>query len=468
MERVRYFFAGVFVFSLLPSLEARWGEPDEASMRKKVDQQVTVNADGSYTRDVAQAVTLLDEQARRDDAHFSRVFDATRQNVKILSAHVRTQDHTYTVPDACIETRSLASDPMGIRNDTQILLPFPNINVGATLVCEWKEETQTALPQCFGWNTLFQGDILWEKGSRFEFISSLPLDFKVNDPENVLQVSEKQQDGIQTLTVELLKPVYKHLSSQYARPLDFSAVPLFSIASKDWMQTMGRFLHDKYEKVMSQPLPLFLSNTVEDLKNKKAENDTSFESQVTTILEALIENVRYMGEWSSLQGHYEPRNFNTVVKTKYGDCKDFSALLVASLRALGFQANITYVERGASYIPAPHLPSPAAFDHAMVKAISPSGGIHWLDGTNHIAMVSDIFADIADRPCWVLTHEGLIGDYIPFMAQVRHGALKNGRSVILRRIRIPLPAHLSYSFLCMVRQQCFFDGKKTASLVNLA
>jgi len=76
----------------------------------------------------------------------------------------------------------------------------------------------------------------------------------------------------------------------------------------------------------------------------------------------------------------KPRSYAEICATRFGDCKDKSALLARLLRELGFQAwpalvNTYWQERIQEY-----GPSPYAFNHAIVAYLH-DGELRWLDPT---------------------------------------------------------------------------------------
>ena len=76
-----------------------------------------------------------------------------------------------------------------------------------------------------------------------------------------------------------------------------------------------------------------------------------------------------------------PDDPDTVLSRRYGDCKDKTALLVALLRAGGVNAWPALVSSSRGQTLDGWAPSPQAFDHAIVKAVSASGEPLWIDPT---------------------------------------------------------------------------------------
>lgn len=119
----------------------------------------------------------------------------------------------------------------------------------------------------------------------------------------------------------------------------------------------------------------------------------------------MIKKISYLGNWDSAEGHYIPRTLEGIVKTGYGDCKDYSISLSAILNSLGYKARVALVRRDEIYLEEGHLPGLNQFNHAIVKVVSPSGKTYWIDPTNITTMSDGIYPDIADRPALVLDPE---------------------------------------------------------------
>lgn len=79
-------------------------------------------------------------------------------------------------------------------------------------------------------------------------------------------------------------------------------------------------------------------------------------------------------------GSYRPSPPELVLERNFGDCKDKSLLLVSLLRALGVDASVALVNTRTGELLAEALPTPVAFDHAIVRARL-GDDVLWLDPT---------------------------------------------------------------------------------------
>ena len=99
-------------------------------------------------------------------------------------------------------------------------------------------------------------------------------------------------------------------------------------------------------------------------------------------LDFVQQEVRYFGTENGVNSH-QPATAETVLRQRFGDCKDKAALLVSLLRALGVESQASLVSLAHRNQVLHRLPSPLAFDHAIVRT-SIEGETLWLDATRSL------------------------------------------------------------------------------------
>ncbi len=103
------------------------------------------------------------------------------------------------------------------------------------------------------------------------------------------------------------------------------------------------------------------------------------EQQALRALRYVQEEIRYTSI-SIGRGSHEPTDPNTILERRFGDCKDKSLLLATLLNELGIKADVALVHSWWGRALDDTLPSPYAFDHAIVRA-ELGGEPYWLDAT---------------------------------------------------------------------------------------
>ncbi len=92
----------------------------------------------------------------------------------------------------------------------------------------------------------------------------------------------------------------------------------------------------------------------------------------------VLEEYQYQGGAFSISG-FIPRSMKEILRTRYGDCKDLSALIISLLREMGIEACFALVN-SREVMTMPYLPSPR-FTHAVVRARTEDGRVFWIDPT---------------------------------------------------------------------------------------
>lgn len=111
----------------------------------------------------------------------------------------------------------------------------------------------------------------------------------------------------------------------------------------------------------------------------KAGPDATPEALLRTTLDFVQKDIRYFGTESGIDSH-QPADVDTVLRQRFGDCKDKVSLLAALLTRMGFDARPALVSAAYNSATAQRLPGPQAFDHAIVRVVA-DGKPVWLDAT---------------------------------------------------------------------------------------
>lgn len=106
-----------------------------------------------------------------------------------------------------------------------------------------------------------------------------------------------------------------------------------------------------------------------------------------------------------LQTAFIPRVADEVLDSRFGDCKDKSALMVAMLRAVGVTSACIALTTPWTEGGEPFLPSPR-FNHAVVGRRLPNGAMAWYDPTVAHAPPGRVPSSIAGSPALPATPQG--------------------------------------------------------------
>jgi transglutaminase-like putative cysteine protease len=104
------------------------------------------------------------------------------------------------------------------------------------------------------------------------------------------------------------------------------------------------------------------------------------EERARAAVRMVQDEIRYLGIESGPNSH-RPHSPAQVLGQRFGDCKDKALLLALMLRRLGLAAEPALVDTDARQQLDEWLPTPFAFDHAIVRA-TVDGQELWIDGTH--------------------------------------------------------------------------------------
>lgn len=140
-----------------------------------------------------------------------------------------------------------------------------------------------------------------------------------------------------------------------------------------------------WSDVVQWALPLYektavVEPVIQQLADQFMKTAQKPEDRVIAALQFVQHQVRYLGIEDGIGSHV-PRKASETLYRRYGDCKDKTVLLMALLKAMGFnpQAALVNLEQGT--ILPKQLPSPYAFDHVIVS-LKIGDQLYWLDGTD--------------------------------------------------------------------------------------
>lgn len=144
--------------------------------------------------------------------------------------------------------------------------------------------------------------------------------------------------------------------------------------SSDWAQVSALVAHLYVQAATLEPD----SPLTAEIERIRAAHATP-EDRAAAALRLVQDQVRYLA-LSMGEGGYVPQSADAVWRSRYGDCKGKTALLLALLHGLGIEAEAALVSTDYGDGLERRLPLMAWFDHIIVKATI-NGRDYWMDGT---------------------------------------------------------------------------------------
>lgn len=198
---------------------------------------------------------------------------------------------------------------------------------------------------------------------------------------NGVSAKPVQKGGITELLIPL--PIVKQPEMPADSPTRFRHPPIVEVSTfSDW-QDVSRTMAPLYNtdglikagSALDQELTLVKAGATPLERAQRA-------------MQLVQDNVRYLALGMN-GGNYVPQKPEETWSLRYGDCKAKSLLLLALLRSAGIEAEAVLVSAQLGDFVPDRLPSAAAFDHVIVRAVI-DGESLWLDGTSMGARIEDI------------------------------------------------------------------------------
>ncbi|MBN1533069.1 MAG: DUF3857 domain-containing protein [Spirochaetes bacterium] len=146
------------------------------------------------------------------------------------------------------------------------------------------------------------------------------------------------------------------------------------------------------------------------------------EERIRAIYDHVTREVRYVGLEFGLGG-IQPRGTDITYHSRMGDCKDIALVLVAMLRAAGFEAYLALVRTRNDGIADTAIPSLEEFNHALCY-VNFAGGI-FLDGTANDCGIRELPTEDRDVRALVIRDGGAGAGTCSLVATTSDFYLKN-------------------------------------------
>lgn len=387
------------------SANARWLTLGEApSVVEKLYMDIDVHKDGTFSQEVEYLTRVQSEDAKVNASIFTIDYNAATDQVEVLEAYTKNGNVKIPVDKKTIEDRDKGEsrDYDAIKTRSVV---YPQVQIGSALYIKYRISTAKAIIKD-RWSTeLSFGPSVHTKDMRTRIRSEMPLYLETNDPKKMLTVSQSG-NKIEVKNRKTI-PGWVHAEKDpFFHPNSFSVVYVSS--EKSWNKYMSAIEAD-YAKILNAGLPVKLKPWI-----NLAETKTTDDEKLKFILEKMSQEFRYFGDWRRHDGGLVPRPLKEIEQSRYGDCKDLSALLVAILRSLKMDARLALVRRGENPFgeePDYNTPTTNRFNHAIVNVKS-GAKTYWLDPTNPVASLAP-YPDISGRPSWVMDEKGGTFERLP-------------------------------------------------------
>lgn len=337
------------------------------------DRQINVTSEGdeSYEHVV---VELLNASGVAEHSQINVAVDPTFQQLEIHSLHV-IRDGAVIDQSTAARITALPQET-GLRNSIynghyNVNVLLSDLRAGDVLQYAYTLRSEEQLfPGHFsarldtGWSTPMHRQRI-----RVRWPADRPLRFRSSDgapiPEPVVH------DGSRELSME-----WRDVAPL---PVDASLPSWYYPWPYIEMSDLG-----SWTEASSLIAPLFAPRP--EASTRVAAVADEIEAASRTSRERALRALRYVQEeirYASIsigRGSHEPTDPDLTLERRFGDCKDKAFLLATMLNRLGIDAHAALVHSWRGRTLADSLPTPYAFDHAVVRA-KIDDDVYWLDAT---------------------------------------------------------------------------------------
>ena len=119
---------------------------------------------------------------------------------------------------------------------------------------------------------------------------------------------------------------------------------------------------------------------IRDFVDKLLQDADTSEEKLERIFKFVRDNIRYIAIDTGIGG-YQPHFASSVLRNRYGDCKDMMTLTIAMSYAAGIEVNPVLISTWQNGEVDTSLASQAHFNHAIAVATLPDSSEVWMDAT---------------------------------------------------------------------------------------
>lgn len=405
------------LFSFFISLNAfgRFSKLEEATWSVKFQDKVKIFSDGSTLLEEEGFYKIINEEAKYLGT-FTMNYTPHLGSFEVLHAETRNQgEEPLVVKKNKIEDKAIASGVQGFDDTHQVIVNFSGVREGSELFLKTREKKKASIGNL--WSRLLD---YWSytavlAGSSLEIESELPLFYSLEafstrfKDQIQLSSSFDEEKKIYSLKIEAKEDIFYSVVEEVNAYVEETVPYLFISTSASYEKIFGPLAKSYEEKLSYKKTPEMIKRFLKDFPEKR-----DLKEDARLLMSRIIDSLRYQGDWRTTKGAFLPHSFEEIEEAEYGDCKDFSILLVAALRELGYESYPAFVRRGEYDLTLfKKFPGDQYFNHAIVYALDKKKEPHFFDPTNSHSYAKTPMQDISARKALVLKNKAVFLADIP-------------------------------------------------------
>jgi transglutaminase-like putative cysteine protease len=346
--------AAIAAFAALVFLGSA-GAADAESARIDIKVDIRIAPDRSITETWHQETTPLAESAVRGAAE-SKWIVSGNETFEVIEAFTRKADGRVVPADPgdFVTQDGVVGAAMSFADVKLHQIPFRDLSVGDTTVLTVRStEKEHYIPGQYSHPMVLAPSTAKRT---FDVTLRAPAALEIRHDEQQLAYEEVKA-GDETVrhwsgTAEPTTTEEKDVADlAFALPgLRYSTFPSFEAIATSY-----------YESAKPK---LAVTPEIERLAQEITAGKQDPRAQAEAIFEWVSRNIRYVAVFFG-NGRYVPNDTHTILSRRFGDCKDYAALLAALLAAKGIESEQVLIGAGADYR-LPKTPMLQAFNHVIV------------------------------------------------------------------------------------------------------
>jgi len=373
------------------------GELESLTSVEKAVITETIQADGTVV-EIDELTTLVKSQLVIDsESQADLPYNSTLSKLEVLVAYTITpKGEKIQVAANAIRTveDDNSSGAAMFSDQKHKIIIFPKVTPGSKTYYKTKLTTyKPLLPGYFYTRLIFSPSV---EVQSYEYNLSYPEDLTLyTDIKGVKQTKDEVVNGMRQVsyTYQNLKMKKKELyqvsNNDYAPHIFISSFPSQEAFAKAYEDR----IKDKF--TVTPEIQKQADEITKGLE-KKVQSDPKLDlkkEQAKAIYHWVARNIRYVAIYLA-DGGIVPHDANSVLKNRYGDCKDHNALLISLLAAKGIDATSALINSGNAYT-LPKYPVLGPFNHVITYI--PAWNLY-LDSTDEMAPYGVLPGDELDKP----------------------------------------------------------------------
>ena len=383
------------------------GELESLTSVEKAVITETIQADGTVV-EIDELTTLVKSQLVVDsESQADLPYNSTLSKLEVLEAYTITP-MGEKIPVAANAIRTVEDDNSSgaamFSDQKHKIIIFPKVTPGSKTYYKTRLTTyKPLLPGYFYTRLIFSPSV---EVRSYEYNLNYPEGLTLyTDIKGVKQTKDQVVDGIRQVsyTYQNLKmkkkEQYQVSNNDYAPHIFISTFPSQEAFAKAYEERIK-------DKFTVTPVIQKQADEITKGLEKKVQNDPKLDlkkEQAKAIYHWVARNIRYIAIYLA-DGGIVPHDADSILKNRYGDCKDHNALLIALLAAKGIDATSALINSGNAYT-LPKYPVLGPFNHVITYI--PTWNLY-LDSTDEMAPYGVLPGDELDKPA-LLTKLAKVG-----------------------------------------------------------